>query len=73
MVRWQQWQYCQFRFLYFYVGSSIIFEIFYFQGDAGGPLTFKSGDQHILIGVVSGGLGCARVSYIYSSLHYIAL
>ena len=32
------------------------------QGDSGGPLTYKSGDQHVLIGDVSGGNGCGQVS-----------
>ena len=30
------------------------------QGDSGGPLTYKSGDQHVLIGDVSYGDGCAQ-------------
>ena len=30
------------------------------QGDSGGPLTYKSGDQHVLIGDVSFGDGCAQ-------------
>ena len=34
----------------------------YLQSDSGGPLTYKDGDQHVLIGDVSGGVGCARVS-----------
>ena len=28
------------------------------QGDNGGPLTYKSGSQHVLIGVASWGWGC---------------
>ena len=27
------------------------------SGDSGGPITFKTGDQHVLIGDVSGGFG----------------
>ena len=35
------------------------------QGDSGGPLTYRSGDQHVLIGVVSfGDLRCGRVSQL---------
>jgi len=30
------------------------------NGDSGGPLTYESGDQHILIGDVSYGNGCAQ-------------
>ena len=30
------------------------------QGDSGGPLTFKQNGQHVLIGVVSRGPGCAE-------------
>merc|ERR1711981_286813 len=30
------------------------------QGDSGGPLTYKSGNQHVLIGDVSFGDGCAE-------------
>merc|ERR1711923_466133 len=30
------------------------------QGDSGGPLTYKANNQHILIGDVSHGQGCAR-------------
>ena len=33
------------------------------QGDSGGPLTVKEGDQHSLVGVTSGGFGCAAVSW----------
>ena len=29
------------------------------QGDSGGPLTIKENTQHVAIGVVSFGLGCA--------------
>ena len=29
------------------------------QGDSGGPLTYKSGEQHVLIGDVSWGISCA--------------
>ena len=35
--------------------------IIYHQGDSGGPLTYEAGDQHILIGDVSFGSGCAGV------------
>ena len=31
------------------------------QGDSGGPVTCKSSGQHILIGEVSYGNGCAQV------------
>ena len=40
------------------------------QSDSGGPLTYKQGDQHVLIGDVSGGLGAgdthfyARISFL---------
>ena len=32
------------------------------QGDSGGPFTVKEGEQHSLVGVTSGGFGCASVS-----------
>ena len=37
------------------------------QGDSGGPATYKQGDQHVLAGVISLGLGyrgalCGKVS-----------
>ena len=35
------------------------------QSDSGGPLTFKQGGQHVLIGDVSRGLGCARVGQTF--------
>ena len=38
----------------------------HFQGDSGGPLTYKSGDQHILIGETSfGPYPCAQVKLFY--------
>merc|ERR1719474_2217981 len=33
------------------------------QGDSGGPLTTKQGENHVLIGVVSWGYGCAEKYY----------
>ena len=32
------------------------------QGDSGGPLTYGGNGQKILVGVVSGGDGCAEVT-----------
>ena len=43
------------------VATLTSFLIIYHQGDSGGPLTYEAGDQHILIGDVSFGSGCAGV------------
>ena len=33
------------------------------QGDDGGPLSVKEGDQHSIVGVISFGAGCGSVRY----------
>ena len=35
------------------------FQIFLYQGDSGGPFTYKQNDQHVLIGVTSWGRGAS--------------
>ena len=42
------------------------------QGDSGGPLTYKSGDQHVLIGDVSFGNQCALAGNygVYGRISY---
>jgi len=42
------------------------------QGDSGGPLTYKSGEQHVLIGDVSYGDGCAQAGKygVYGRISY---
>lgn len=38
------------------------------QGDSGGPLVVREGDVHVLVGVVSSGIGCGSKSFpgVYS-------
>ena len=40
------------------------------QGDSGGPIVARDGDQHVLVGVVSWGQGCARPKFfgVYSNV-----
>lgn len=33
------------------------------QGDSGGPIVMRNGNNHVLVGVVSWGLGCAEPNY----------
>ena len=41
------------------------------QGDSGGPLTYKSGNQHVLIGEVSFGEECGNGEYdVYGRISY---
>ena len=42
------------------------------QGDSGGPLTYKEATQHVLIGDVSFGPGCANAGYygVYGRISY---
>ena len=40
------------------------------QGDSGGPLTYKQGDQHVLIGDVSGGKSVPGYMNVYGDIAY---
>lgn len=43
------------------------------QGDSGGPIIIRKGDQHIQVGIVSWGEGCAREDFagVYSRISHV--
>ena len=45
------------------------------QGDSGGPLTYKSGNQHVLIGDNSYGKECALADHygVYGRISYFRI
>ena len=45
--------------------------VLYFQADGGGPLTFKQGGQHVLIGAVSHDPGCGENDGRYARISYL--